>query len=169
MGGDNQRCSKSNSNNQEAFRKNTDNNSNKNKSFNEEEFSIEDLDMKKKLGEGGFGTVYLCEYKKTKQLIAVKIFNIQGITNERKKMIEKESKLLSLIAHKNIIKYYFHKIENNKFYLGMEYCKNLDLQNYIKNKIDKKEKIQEDFIWKICISNIGCIKLFTYYKKNGTS
>jgi predicted Ser/Thr protein kinase len=98
MGSDNQRCSKSNSNNQEAFRKNTDNNSNKNKSFNEEEFSIEDLDMKKKLGEGGFGTVYLCEYKKTKQLIAVKIFNIQGITNERKKMIEKESKLLSLIT-----------------------------------------------------------------------
>ena len=152
MGRDNQRCSKSNSNNQKAFRKNTDNNSNKNKSFNEAEFSIEDLDI-----------------KKTKQLIAVKIFNIQGITNERKKMIEKESKLLSLIAQKNIIKYYFHKIENNKFYLGMEYCKNLDLQNYIKNKIDKKEKIQEDFIWKICISNIGCIKLFTYYKKNGTS
>ncbi len=25
----------------------------------------------------------------------------------------------------------------------MEYCENLDLQNYIKNKIDKNEKIQE--------------------------
>jgi serine/threonine protein kinase len=72
-------------------------------------------------------------------------------------MIEKESKLLSLIAHKNIIKYYFHKIENKKFYLGMEYCKNLDLQNYIKNKIDKNEKIQEDFRWKVVYQTLDAL------------
>jgi serine/threonine protein kinase len=47
----------------------------------------------------------------------------------------------------------------------MEYCKNLDLQNYIKNKIDKNEKIQEDFIWKVAYQTLDALNYLHIIKK----
>ena len=47
----------------------------------------------------------------------------------------------------------------------MEYFKNLDLQNYIKNKIDKKEKIQEDFIWKVAYQTLDALNYLHTIKK----
>ena len=64
---------------------------------------MEFIEIKKKLGEGGFGAVYLAYDQLLKQEVAVKVLNFaQNIKNSH--MITKEIEALSQLKHKNIVK-----------------------------------------------------------------
>ena len=61
------------------------------------------IEIKKKLGEGGFGAVYLAYDQLLKQEVAVKVLNFaQNIKNSH--MITKEIEALSQLKHRNIVK-----------------------------------------------------------------
>lgn len=60
--------------------------------------------MKRKLGEGGFGSVYLAHDRHLDQEVAIKILNFQ--CSKTSHMITKEIEALGSLRHKNIVKLY---------------------------------------------------------------
>ena len=97
------------------------------------EFKIEDfeIDLKKPLGNGGFGSVYKATKKDSNEVYAIKRISIEKLNeNEILKIIN-----MNLLNEcENSIKYFGYFKEENFIYLIMELCDcNL-------NKI-KKQKI----------------------------
>ena len=66
---------------------------------------MEFIDMKEKLGEGGFGSVFLAYDKISKQEVAIKILNFSQ-NFKQAHMITKEIEALGQLRHKNIVKLY---------------------------------------------------------------
>lgn len=62
---------------------------------------MEFLDFKGKLGEGGFGTVFLAHDSLLKMEVAVKILNFQ--CNKNQHMITKEIEALGSLKHRHIV------------------------------------------------------------------
>ena len=117
----------------------------------------------KELGKGGFGKVNL--YKEKKNLhnfIAVKEYI--GI-NELPKNLIKEKKILSEINHPYIIKYLFSCFDNNNFYIGMEYCKNRNLDYLINLTIKENSRIKEEYIWKVAYQTLKALAYLHLEKK----
>ena len=84
---------------------------------------IADFDVGKLLGEGSFGTVYLCRQCATGQEFAVKVLTIAQITRHKYGMtsVVTEKKALVLLAtHPSIIKLYFAFRDDDHLYLVLE-------------------------------------------------
>ena len=64
---------------------------------------MEFIDIERKLGEGGFGAVYLGQDKLLGEQVAVKVMNF-GSSIKNSNMITKEIDALSQLRHKNIVK-----------------------------------------------------------------
>ena len=124
-------------------------------------------EIKKKLGEGGYGKVYQVLNKSDNNYYALKEFLIKGETKEKIQMIKKEAKILSKFNHNNIVKYYDSFENNDKFYILMEYCDSQNLAYIINDYKDKNEliyssgyiskvksmkKIDKRFIFKIILT-----------------
>ena len=105
----------------------------------------------RKLGEGGFGIVYLVE-KNNKQYALKQCKN--KLKNEEIEQYKKIINIISKINNEYLIKYYDAFIENDTFNILMEYGGDIDLKKYIKNYKDEnvliKEDIIKDIILQIC-------------------
>ena len=105
----------------------------------------------KKIGEGGFGDVYLVE--KDNNYYALKKLKFK-LTKEELEQYQKILNILLKIKNENIIKYYEFFLENDYLNIVMEYCGDTDLKQFIKNQKAKNELIEEelikDFIIQIC-------------------
>ena len=105
----------------------------------------------KKIGEGGFGDVYLVE--KDNNYYALKKLKFK-LTKEELKQYQEILNILLKIKNENIIKYYEFFLENDYLNIVMEYCGDTDLKQFIKNQKAKNELIEEelikDFIIQIC-------------------
>ena len=103
-----------------------------------------DYKVIKKLGEGGFGDVYLIEKK-----CALKKFN-KTLKEEEKENIKN---MINKINNEYIIKYYDIYEENNTFNVLMEYGGEINLKQYIENQKGYliEENIIKDIILQICI------------------
>ena len=86
-----------------------------------------------KLGEGGFGKVYLCEEKSTGALYAIKYIDITFFMSKADlvKEIFRESKTLSVLQNKNIIALKRTFMYNNDLVLIMEYAPDGELKKYV--------------------------------------
>ena len=105
-----------------------------------------DYKVIKKLGEGGFGDVYLIEKK-----CALKKFN-KILKEEEKDKIKNMINIINKINNEYIIKYYDIYEENNTFNILMEYGGEINLKQYIENKEELiEENIIKDIILQICI------------------
>ena len=105
----------------------------------------------RKIGEGGFGDVYLVE--KDNNYYALKKLKFK-LTKEELEQYQKILNILLKIKNENIIKYYEFFLENDYLNIVMEYCGDTDLKQFIKNQKAKNELIEEelikDFIIQIC-------------------
>jgi serine/threonine protein kinase len=86
-----------------------------------------------KLGQGGFGKVYLIEEKDTKTKYAIKYIDISFFMSKADlvKEIFRESKTLSVLQHKNIISLKRTFLHKNDIVLIMEYAPDGELKNYV--------------------------------------
>lgn len=83
---------------------------------------MEFIDIERKLGEGGFGSVYLGFDKLLCQQVAVKLLNF-GSSVKNSNMITKEIDALGQLRHKNIVKLldYFPLPKKQQLIVVMEY------------------------------------------------
>ena len=103
----------------------------------------------KKIGEGGFGEVYLIQ--KQKKFYALKKSKFQ-LSQEEIKNLTKIIGILAKIKNENIIKYYNTFNENDSFFVLMEYGGDFNLKQFIKNKHHFiEENIIKDIIIQICL------------------
>lgn len=64
---------------------------------------MEFINIERKLGEGGFGAVYLGHDKLLNQEVAIKVMNF-GSSIKNSNLITKEIDALGQLRHKNIVK-----------------------------------------------------------------
>ena len=83
-----------------------------------------------KLGQGGFGKVYLAEENSTKQQYAIKYIDITLFMTKADlvKEIFRESKILSVLQHKNIVSLKEAFLYENNIVLIMEYAADGELK-----------------------------------------
>ena len=118
---------------------------------------FDEYDLKEKLGEGSFGTVYKVIQRKTNYLRAVKAI--------KKKYVEKneflnEIELLKTVDHPNIIKLFDCYYDKTFYYLIEEYCSGGDLFDYIQKEHFFTEK-KASIIFKQILSAVNHL-----HKKN---
>ena len=88
----------------------------------EPEPKIADFNIKKELGAGSFGRVYLVEHKVTKALYAIKAIDKRNKNNiEEKPYFRREVEVMYKIHHRNVVKLFGHFEDNNYCYFIMEY------------------------------------------------
>ncbi|KAH0789248.1 CAMK family protein kinase [Histomonas meleagridis] len=108
----------------------------------EKKFSSNDFEVKSLIGEGSYGKIQLCEEKATDQLIVIKEISLLNRTAKEIEETQKETKILSLLHHPNIVAYKGSFIEDNKLYIMMEYVDGGDLGQKIKNATAPFEESQ---------------------------
>ena len=98
--------------------------------------------------------VYLAQKKDNQEKIIIKEINLLKLDENERDMTIQEGIILSKLKHPNIINCYEFYLENDKFYMIMEYGEGGDLFNKIneqkkKNKCFEEKEIIEWFI-EIC-------------------
>ena len=92
-------------------------------------------EKKDKIGKGQYGKIYKVINKKTKEIRAIKIMDIDGDEEEFMNHINNELKIMEICSYQNInsVKLYecFHY--KNKFAIVMEFCDD-NLQNILNKK-----------------------------------
>jgi NIMA (never in mitosis gene a)-related kinase len=97
-----------------------------------------------KIGEGGFGSVYLCfnGIENRDDLYAVKSFKSSGSINSAER--ERRFGYVSKLNSEYLVKYYETFIYNDDLYAVMEYFKNGNLSDFIKGYREKNQRIEEN-------------------------
>ena len=91
--------------------------------------------LKKIIGRGGFGTVYLAIDAMKKEKVALKIRdNRTSMLSFSEKRITSEINALSQVNHRNIVSMKGAGVCNGESYVVMEYLKGLDLEEYIQQE-----------------------------------
>lgn len=114
------------------------------------------------LGKGGNGQVFLALDEKENKY-AIKKISIKGLNEDQINSIENEAKILSNIGDTNnhIVKFYGSCINNDDFYILMEFCEGLDLNKFIK---EKNTLIDETLVYNIVLEI--CLGIKELHKRN---
>ena len=120
--------------------------------------SIEDFEILKLVGKGGFGEVNLCKYKETNKIYAIKIISLDKL-NYRNGLFQIHIEKLILSWEKNnewITQLRYSFIENNFLYLVMDYCPGGDLMNFLIYKDTLTEDEAKFYIAEIilCVESV---------------
>jgi serine/threonine protein kinase len=111
----------------------------------------------KKIGSGGFGKVFLCfnGKKSENDLCAVKCTESSSLINSGDR--ERQFGYMSKLNSQYLVKYYetFTLDNDYNLYVVMEYFKNGNLHDFIKQYQEKNRKIEEEvyfyFIWNVYV------------------
>jgi serine/threonine protein kinase/formylglycine-generating enzyme required for sulfatase activity len=92
--------------------------------------------IKKRIGKGGFGTVYLAEDKGIGAPVAIKVLNERAARSAQAlKSFTDEAKLLTTLDHPNIVKWItFDKTNEGLPYFVMEYVKGSQLDDILEQE-----------------------------------
>ena len=80
-----------------------------------------------KLGQGAFGSVFICENVKTSEQCVVKQIFLEDLETIQ---LNVESNILKRLNHRHILKYYDSFYEDNNICIVTEFCKLGDLDEY---------------------------------------
>lgn len=94
-----------------------------------------DYIIRKKLGEGGMGAVYLAENVAIDQRIAIKVLHAAGDqTEELVQRFNREAHTISRLTHPNIIRVFiFGKTDDGLIYLAMEFVEGHSLRELLED------------------------------------
>ena len=113
---------------------------------------IRDYKIKKKLGIGSYGTVYLVQKNSSPNFeYVIKQISLFSLSPKQKAEVKQESKLLSKLNSKYVVKYYDSFEEKDNLNIVMEYCNYGDLNEFLEKHKTTGHLLNENFIWKIFI------------------
>ena len=93
---------------------------------------IKDYILDKSLGKGSFGEVFLTKKEKSSKLYATKKIPLTHLQNEEfKKYMTNEIKIMKMLQHDNVIKFYDCYQTENNLYLIMDYINGGSLSEYL--------------------------------------
>ena len=96
---------------------------------------IEDITLLRSLGKGSYGEVYLSQ--KQNALFATKKVKRKKTDDEMTKYFKNEINILRILNHPNIVKLEEIKMDENNYYIVMEYINGGELSDYLKKYIEK--------------------------------
>ena len=123
---------------------------------------MEDYDVLRQLGKGGYGKVYRVRHKKTGEIRACKQLSKLNIDDLEK--FQREIDILIKTDHPNIIKMYEYFESKNNLYLIMEECNGGELFDKIIEHIDNEEMYTEKEAAEIILQVMSAIE---YCHNNG--
>ncbi|PAV59152.1 hypothetical protein WR25_24583 [Diploscapter pachys] len=108
-----------------------------------------------KLGEGGFGGVYLTDYTaknaSNSERVALKKIALHGMDEKEKEECKKEAELMERISesstNQHIVKYLDSFQSHDNLFIAMDYCSREDLSSKIKANVNSKEKFDPETIY----------------------
>ena len=92
---------------------------------------MEKYDILKKLGQGTYGTVYLCTVKATGRQCVMKRMLLRSLSDKERASAHQEAEVLRQLSHPNIVAYIDALSTRVKLYLIMQYCDGGDLEQKI--------------------------------------
>ena len=98
---------------------------------------IEDITLLRLLGKGSYGEVYLSLNQNAKKLFATKKVKRKKTDDEMTKYFKNEINILRILNHPNIVKLEEIKMDENNYYMVMEYINGGELSDYL-NKYKEK-------------------------------
>ena len=117
---------------------------------------LSDFIIKRKLGEGNFGSVSLVESKITNKVYALKEIRGDYYDNEAQRLeVEREIKLLENLNHPHVIKYFTSFTEKGNFYIVTEYINGGSLEDLYKDVRKEGKFIREKLIWDFLIQALS--------------
>ncbi len=95
-----------------------------------------DYKLKKLLGRGGMGAVFLAEDTRLERLVAVKVLPpVVAEKTEAVSRFQREARAASGVAHQNIAHIYEFSQANGRYFLAMEYVRGRTLRELIKENL----------------------------------
>jgi len=109
---------------------------------------LDDYEILKSLGKGGYGFVAKVKSKKNHQIYAMKMIDFNKIKEQKEKELSlNEIKLIQGLNSPHIIKYYNNFMDNNnKLYIIMDHMSNGDLKDFINVHMEMGTPIPQDEI-----------------------
>jgi serine/threonine protein kinase len=96
---------------------------------------LAEYDIKKKLGEGGMGVVYLVQHKKTGRLAALKVMLSKVAVNANAKQeFLREIDNTRALKHPHIVEFLGSGVEKSTFYFLVEYCQGGSLYDLMQHR-----------------------------------
>ena len=115
---------------------------------------IRNFEIIKIIGKGSYASVYKVKRITDNEIYAMKVMNEFSLKREDKLGLINEINILSKNSCPYLIKFYEVFIENNNFFIIMEYAKNKDLREFLKYRKTKRrylsEKTINKFFYQIC-------------------
>ncbi|KAJ2712525.1 hypothetical protein H4R19_002706 [Coemansia spiralis] len=98
--------------------------------------TVDDFDVLKLIGKGGYGKVYLVQHKQTGRHYAMKVLGKASILLQRRQITftMTERSILSEVQHPFIVKLFYAFQSNSKLYLIMEYVAGGELFTHMANE-----------------------------------
>ncbi|KAH0793665.1 serine/threonine-protein kinase Nek1-like [Histomonas meleagridis] len=120
----------------------------------EKQLSLDDFIEKKVVGEGAYGKAVLCQQKSTNQLVIVKEIALSSLSPQEQKEAWKETKVLSLLHHPNIVAYRGSFMYKNVLHIVMDYADGGDLFEQIQKAGTKHFDENQILDWfvQICLA-----------------
>ena len=131
------------------------------------------------IGEGGFGIVLKVKSKKNNNIYAMKIINKEKIRIKIEKMIrennldeeiseekysKKEILVLKKLNHPNIVKIYGDFMDEDNYYIILEYIEGRDLSQFCLAYLQEEKLIEEKLLWDF----LGqCLDALVYFHGKG--
>ncbi|CAD6195522.1 unnamed protein product [Caenorhabditis auriculariae] len=96
-----------------------------------------DVNFKKKIGSGAYGTVYRGRLVKDNVVVAVKKLDTEGTDEEGLAEMMKEARVMQLYDHINIVKFFGYILDDQPYLLVLEYCDGGSVEDRLREKAKK--------------------------------
>jgi NIMA (never in mitosis gene a)-related kinase len=101
----------------------------------QKKLSMSDFTIKKVIGEGGYGRAILCIEKATGTEVVIKEIAMANMSRQEQNEAHKETKILNLLRHPNIITYRGCFMQKNCLHIVMDFADGGDLFGQIQKAI----------------------------------